>query len=73
MEWWLGPSTRNVKAEAFGDAHKQRVESEVSAWLMSEVRKAEARAATAEIEVVRAFGESEGPPWKLSAIWDMPI
>ncbi|KAG0579171.1 hypothetical protein M758_4G078700 [Ceratodon purpureus] len=46
-----GPSTRNVKAEAFGDAHKQRVESEVSAWLMSEIRKAEARAATAESKV----------------------
>jgi len=45
------PTTRNVKAEAFGDAHRQRVEAEVNAWLLSEIRKAEARAATAESKV----------------------
>jgi len=41
------PTVRNEKAEAFGSAHKERVESEVNAWLLSEIRKAEARAATA--------------------------
>ena len=52
MECWPGPtspSVRNLKAEAFGDAHRQRVESEVNAYLLSEIRKAEARAATAEV------------------------
>lgn len=38
-----------MKAEAFGSAHKERVEAEVNAWLLSEIRKAEARAATAEV------------------------
>jgi len=45
------PTVRNERAEAFGSAHKERVESEVNAWLLSEVRKAEARAATAESRV----------------------
>lgn len=36
-----------MKAEAFGDAHRQRVESEINAWVASEIRKAEARTATA--------------------------
>jgi len=45
------PTVRNEKAEAFGSAHKERVESEVNAWLISEIRKAEARAATAESKI----------------------
>jgi len=42
---------RNEKAEAFGSAHKTRVEQEVTSWLQAESRKAEARAATAESKV----------------------
>lgn len=45
------PRTRNVKAEAMADAHKQRVEAEVNAYLQSEIRKTEARAATAESKI----------------------
>lgn len=45
------PSPRNLKAEAYGDAYKQRVEVEVNAWLTSEIRKAEARAGTSESKV----------------------
>lgn len=46
-----GVTPRNMKAEAIGDAHRQRVEAEVNAWLMAEIRKAEARAATAESKI----------------------
>lgn len=43
------PGVKNVKAEAIADAHRQRVESESSAYLLAESRKAEARAATAQV------------------------
>lgn len=52
VKWCAGPGVdtvvRNEKAEAFGSAHKTRVGQEVTAWLQAEIRKAEARAATAE-------------------------
>lgn len=40
---------RNMKAEAMAEAHKQRVESEVSSYLLAETRKIEARIATSEV------------------------
>lgn len=46
----MSPASRNVKAEAMAAAHKQRVEAEVNAYLLSESRKTEARIATAEVK-----------------------
>lgn len=44
----MSPATRNLKAEAMAHAHKERVESEVNVYLVTESRKAEARGATTE-------------------------
>lgn len=45
----ISPKPRNEKAEAFAGAQRQRVEAECNAYLLSETRKAEARAATAQV------------------------
>jgi len=42
-------AVRNVKAETFAEAHRERVESEAHTYLQSETRKAEAHAATAQV------------------------
>lgn len=47
----ISPKPRNEKAEAFAGAQRQRVEAECNAYLLSETRKAEARAATAQSKV----------------------
>jgi hypothetical protein len=45
-----GAAVRNVKAETIAEAHRERVEAEARAYLQSETRKAEARAATAQVK-----------------------
>ncbi len=42
-------AVRNVKAETIAEAHRERVEAEAHTYLQAETRKAEARAATAQV------------------------